>query len=106
MKIIIAVFVLLISFVGYAAEKSAALGLSAGDKEKIINAHNEVSKLADKALLAKNARAEFEKILPIVKKIDGVEGANFDGRNFSVKFLNGGSEFWSITETEDGRQLN
>ncbi len=66
--------------------------------ERIIELESRIATKADSVLLSDNPTAGFSKVVEMFKNEEYVEHISFDGYALSVKYKEGGYEFWLLTE--------
>ena len=69
--------------------------------EAIIEVHELIDPIADKALKSENPREELQKVAETYKNNPEIEKIEFDEDKLSLKYKNGGWVFWLLTDQVD-----
>lgn len=79
------------------AEQMIVMDKSVIDAEKVMDQQiKDINELLDPLTLEDNPRAEFQKILPKIKKFSAVKKADFKGKQFYIEFKNGTTNSWDM----------
>jgi hypothetical protein len=78
-------------------EKTYVIDKTGIDGDRLIETHiKELGELLDPLMLEDNPKAEFEKMIPKIKKYSTVTKTGFKGNQFYIEFKNGSSNFWDM----------